>query len=183
MEFAKQKATADYIGQTERVMRELESLCGSKERANELLDDIAIHYKNTSRELSTLESRHGGKGSEAYDRDKGFLLSIRRSELDRIIERYAPHATDKTKDLVIAASFAAIALTLPLAASASLLATATSLIAIGASYFASFHVLRHWPALVSKAKIHEAFAQGAIVPKAAPIRKVVSGKAQAKGKK
>jgi len=183
MELAPQKAAADYIGMSEQVMRELVSLCGSRGRANELLEEIATHYKYTQSQLSKLDSKFAGrKNTPQYSSERNSILSHAKSQLSSIIERYAPHSTDKTKELVVAASFAAVALALPLTAAASLLVTATSLIAIGTGYFASFSVLRSWPALVSKSRIHEAFERGAIVSRAS-MQKTVPKKAVAKGKK
>ncbi len=183
MELAAQKQTADYIGMSEQVMRELVSLCGSRGKANELLEEIATHYKHTQSQLSKLDAKYAGrKNALEYSSERNYILSRAKGQLSSIIERYAPHSTDKTKELVVAASFAAVALALPLAAAASLLVTATSLIAIGTGYFASFAVLRSWPALVSKSKIHEAFDRGAIVSRS-PIRTAVPKKAAAKGKR
>jgi hypothetical protein len=175
VEFAQSKAQRDYIGETELLMRELTVICGSKDSANELLGKMTDHYEKTTRDLSAIEKKYPEKGGN-FLREKSALLSVKKYELEKLIEHYAPAAADRTKDLIIAGSLAVIAITLPLTVAASVLATATSIIAIGGSYFASYHILKSWPVISSKARVHAFFERGAIPKRASSVKAKKVGK-------
>ena len=127
--------SVDYIGAYEQALRDVEQACGSRETANLLIYDLQNNYKKTEKELDGVEKLRS-KDPEKYVAEKATLLARARGEVNGIIERHVPHISDHVRELIIGTSLAAIAVTLP--AAFTTLAVATSVAAIGGSYYIGF---------------------------------------------
>lgn len=147
-----EEKTFDYIGAYEQAIRDIVDSCGSREAANKMLDDIYKHYEKTEAALKKLEKAYG-KGSEKFEMEKALVLERARLELNSTVERHAPHTKEHMKEIILGASLAISAIVMPVIYPASLLLTASSIVAIGGSYYISFNVLRRWKASAGKSKI------------------------------
>jgi|GEM_PF-1324982 len=141
----------DYVGAYERAIANVVSACGSREAANMMLSELQDHYTTTEKKLDAID-RMRARDPEKYVREKASMLANARAEVNLIIERHAPHLSDQMRELIIGASLAAMAVTLP-AAALSTLSVATALAAIGGSYYIGFKMLRNWRAISGKAQV------------------------------
>ena len=161
--------TFDYIGAYEQAIKEIVKTCGSRESANKMLDDIYKHYERTDAALKKLE-RECGKDTEKFEMKKVELLEKAKYELNMNVEKHAPQTKERTKEIILGASLAVAAVVMPVVYPASLLLTASSMVAIGSSYYISFNVLRRWKALAGKAKIRSLL--GTIKPRRVKLEAV-----------
>jgi len=155
-------AAFDYVSAYEKAMRDVVQACGSREAANEMLDELHDHYEKTGVELRRLKRLYGDK-PEAHAAKKAALLARARQEVNEIIEKHAPHTGDHVKELILGTSLAATAILLPVSYAVSTLAVATSIVAIGSSYYIGFKLLNNWKAISGKERI--ASMAGRVGPK------------------
>jgi hypothetical protein len=142
----------DYIGMYEKAISDLVHECGSRQRANELLDALQKHYESTDRKLKALQKQYW-KDPEKHAEEKAKLLAIARHETAEIIEKHVPHTADHTKELIVGASLAVAALLIPVTYAVSTLAVATTLVSIGSSYYIGFKMLKNWKAIAGKERV------------------------------
>jgi hypothetical protein len=140
-----EKREFDYIGAYEKALKDVVSACGSRETANKLMTELERQYETTEKELEKLD-----KNTPEYDSMKNIVLGRARESIHSIIEKYLPHTSDHMKELILGASLAISAVLLPAAATASLLMTASSIVAIGGSYYIGFKLLSNWKTMTSK---------------------------------
>ncbi|MBS3069648.1 hypothetical protein J4441_04760 [Candidatus Micrarchaeota archaeon] len=156
------KASKNYVAQYKRVIKDVVAACGGDDgKANRMIEELNEEYKKGAKELEKLESRYeGDTNSFGYKRDRERLMVGLRHEMNAIIERYVPHAGDKTHDLFVGASLAIAAVTLPFAVpTITIFSIATGLIAAGGTYLAGYNVVKSWPALATKANVRDMIAQ------------------------
>ena len=157
-----EEKTFDYVGAYEHAIKDIIETCGSREAANRMLDDIYKHYEKTDASLKKMEKAYG-KGTERFEVEKTLLLEKARTELNQSVEKHAPSTKEHIKEIILGASLAIAAIAMPALYPASLLLTASSIIAIGGSYYVSFNVLRRWKALAGKSRITDLL--GVVKPK------------------
>ncbi|MCX8194577.1 MAG: hypothetical protein N3G22_00500 [Candidatus Micrarchaeota archaeon] len=142
----------DYLDTYEKALKDVISACGSREAASQMLSEIEGVYEAAGKEIRKLDALYA-KNPEMHAAKKAAVLSRRREEVERIIEKYAPHTSGYVKELILATSLATTALMLPLSYALSALAVATGVVAIGSSYYISFRLLKNWRAIAGKEKI------------------------------
>ena len=146
-----QAVSQDYVDTYEQAIHEVISACGSKQAANKLLDELHAHYEKTDAELKALR-RELPDGQE-YNNRKEALLSRANHEVRQIIEKRLPHIGSHVEELIIGTSLAVTAAMMPVAKAAAMLVAATSIVAIGSSYYIGFKLLRNWKAISGKERM------------------------------
>jgi hypothetical protein len=141
---------SDYIGMYEQALRDVVQACGSRETANLLIFDLQNNYRKTEKDLEGIEKLRS-KDPEAYVKEKMSTLARAKHDVNHIIELHVPHLSDHVRELIIGTSLATLAITLP--AAFTTLAVATSVAAIGGSYYIGFKLLRDWRAMAGKEKV------------------------------
>ncbi|MEM4633698.1 MAG: hypothetical protein QW275_00930 [Candidatus Anstonellaceae archaeon] len=152
---AKQKEALlreDYVKEYEKAISEVVKACGSEKQANELLDQLHHQYEKMGLELQKLEKKYGA-GTKEYEKEKNKIIDRGKAEVHSIIERHVPHVSWHLEELIIGTSLAVTAAFLPAARAAYALIAATSLIAIGGSYYIGFKLLRNWKVIAGKHKV------------------------------
>lgn len=144
--------STDYVAAYEKAIRDVVQACGSRQAANQMLTELHVHYVQTGEHLRRLR-REYGSDPEAHAARKAALLARAKEEVHEIIGRHLPHTSDHMKELVMGASLAITATMLPVAYAASTLAVATSIVAIGSSYYIGFKLLRNWKAISGKHRV------------------------------
>ncbi|MEM2137951.1 MAG: hypothetical protein QW568_02590 [Candidatus Anstonellaceae archaeon] len=142
----------DYIGMYEQSIRDIVRECGSREAANQMLDELEKHYEDTDRKLKQLD-RADWKDPERHASEKARAIAIARHEVAQIIDKHVPHTADHMKELIVGASLAAAALLIPASYAVSTLVVATSLVSIGSSYYIGFKMLKNWKAIAGKERV------------------------------
>lgn len=156
------KASKNYVAQYKKVIDDVVAACGGDDdRANRMIEELNAQYKKASEELEKLAANYeGDTNAFGYRRDKDRLMLQVRHDMNAIIEKYVPHAGDKTHDLFVGASLAIAAVTLPYAVpTMTVFSIATTLIAAGGTYLAGMNVVKSWPALATKANVRDMIAQ------------------------
>jgi hypothetical protein len=144
MEMKTQSSSSEYLEAYERAMKDVVSSCGPAS-ANKMLKEIEDVYMRTDASLKRLRT-----DAPEYETQKNILLGKAREEVHSVVEKYAPNTSDHIKELILGTSLAISATLLPVAAAASALLTATSIIAIGSSYYIGFKILKNWKAISGK---------------------------------
>ena len=147
-----QEKTFDYIGAYEQAIADIITTCGSREAANKMLDEIYKHYEKTDAAIRKL-AKECGRDTQRFETEKALLLQKARHDLDATVEAHAPHTKEHMKEIILGASLAIAAIVMPVVYPASLLLTASSVMAIGSSYYIGFNNLSRWKALAGKSKI------------------------------
>ncbi|MCX8197691.1 MAG: hypothetical protein N3F07_00640 [Candidatus Micrarchaeota archaeon] len=142
----------DYVKEYEKAIHEVVKACGSQESASKMLDELHRQYEKVGAELKKLEKEHKA-GSASYERERRRILERGKYEVHKIIEKHVPHVSWHLEELIIGTSLAVTAAVLPAARAAHALIAATSIIAIGSSYYIGFKLLRNWKAIAGKHKI------------------------------
>lgn len=164
-----QAVSQDYVDTYEQAMHEVISACGSKQAANKLLDELHAHYEKTEDELERLRRELSG---QEYKSRKEALLSRANHEVRQMIEKRLPHTSHHIEELIIGTSLAVTAAMMPAAKAAAMLVAATSIVAIGSSYYIGFKLLRNWKAISGKERM--AGLAGIVGPKHINLPKIRS---------
>ncbi len=160
-------ASFDYVGAYENAIRELVQSCGSRSAANKLLDELHEHYERTDLALKKL--RRETTDSKEHAAKKIVLLEKAKHDVSMIIEKHVPHTSDHVKELIMGASLAVTAALLPMTHGFSTVVAATSVIAIGGSYYIGFKLLRNWKAIAGKHTVSQ--MAGVVGPKHVDARR------------
>lgn len=142
----------DYVEVYEKAMQDVIAACGSKDTANEMLDELHEYYQTTERKLKDIEKKQG-KGGEGYLKEKERALETAKYEVHRIVEKHVPNASWHLEELIMGASLAVTATLLPSSQAAGTLIAATGIVAIGGSYYIGFKLLRNWKAIAGKHRL------------------------------
>ncbi|VVC00905.1 Uncharacterised protein [uncultured archaeon] len=165
------KAAFDYIGNYERAIKEVVRECGSREAANEMLEELHQHYEKTDAALKNAKKTMW-KDPEALAKQKAVILSNARVEVAEIIEKHVPHSGEQVRDLILGTSLAIAAIMIPATYAFSTLTAAATILSVGGSYYLSFRLLKNWKATSSKGQVAE--AAGRASPKSiAALPKIV----------
>ena len=123
----------DYIGNYERVMRDVVVACGGREQANRMLGEMREEYEKMNVELKRLRRQHS-KNAEKFATEKVRLLSAAQNDVTQIIQKYAPGSADRVRELVFGTSLAMSAMLVPVTYAVSALSVATSIVSVGSNY-------------------------------------------------
>lgn len=169
-----EKMREDYVIDYEKAILEVVKACGSEKDANKMLDELHYQYERTDLQLKKVDQEYE-KGGQEYEKAREMILEKGKHEVHQIIEKHVPHVSGHLEELIMGTSLAVTASLLPAAHAASTLIAATSIIAIGSSYYIGFKLLRNWKAIAGKHRVahlsHMMGPQHVNIPKYDSVKK------------